>query len=78
MIELIKCLTAGVPELEKELAEMLMRDLSFMSNIRDMNFVNKVFLQLLKIEKTVPICLWPFDSENKKWLTTFKPEIQAD
>ena len=25
-----------------------------MSNIRDMNFVNKVFLQLLRIEKTVP------------------------
>ncbi len=44
MIELIKHLTAGVTELENELASMLMRDLDHMSNIRDMNFVNKVFL----------------------------------
>lgn len=44
MIELIKYLTAGVPELENELASMLMRDLEHMSKIRDMNFVNKVFL----------------------------------
>jgi hypothetical protein len=74
MVELIKQLTAGCPELEKELAAMLMKDLEHMSHIRDMNFVNKVFLQLLRIEKTVPVCLWPYDSENKKWLSTFKPE----
>jgi hypothetical protein len=74
MIELIKQVTAGVPELEKELASLLMSDLEHMSNIRDMNFVNKVFLQLLRIEKTVPVCLWAYDSDNKKWLSTFKPE----
>ncbi len=74
MIELIKVLTAGSPALEKELAGLLMQDLEHMSNIRDMNFVNKVFLQLLRIEKTVPTCLWPYDSENKKWLSSFKPE----
>lgn len=44
MIELIKYLTAGVTELENELASLLMRDLDHMSKIRDMNFVNKVFL----------------------------------
>ena len=77
MIELIKYLTAGVPTLENELASMLMRDLGHMSNIRDMNFVNKVFLQLLRIEKTVPVCLWAFDSDNKKWLPTFKPETNT-
>lgn len=74
LIELIKLLTAGVPKLERELAALLMRDLEHMSNIRDMNFVNKVFLQLLRIESTVPACLWPYDSENKKWLSSFKPE----
>lgn len=36
---------------------MLMKDLEHMSNIRDMNFVNKVFLQLLRVEKTVPVSL---------------------
>jgi hypothetical protein len=74
LIELIKLLTAGVPKLESELAALLMKDLEHMSNIRDMNFVNKVFLQLLRIESTVPTCLWPYDSENKKWLSSFKPE----
>ena len=74
MVELIKLLTAGIPTLEKELAAMLMKDLDHMSNIRDMNFVNKVFLQLLRIEKTVPTCLWPYDSENKKWLSSFKTD----
>ena len=54
---------------------MLMQDLEHMSNIRDMNFVNKVFLPLLRVERTIPICLWPFDSDNKKWLNTFKPEM---
>jgi hypothetical protein len=44
MIELIKQLISGVPELERELAKMLMNDLEHMGNIRDMNFVNKVFL----------------------------------
>jgi len=44
MIELIKYLTAGIPELETDLASMLLKDLEHMSNIRDMNFVNKVFL----------------------------------
>lgn len=78
MIELIKQLTAGNESLEIEMSAMLMKDLEHMGHIRDMNFVNKVFLQLLRIEKSVPICLWPFDSENKKWLTTFKPEILAD
>lgn len=77
LIELIKYLTAGVPELENELASLLMRDLEHMSKIRDMNFVNKVFLQLLRIERTVPVCLWAYDSDNKKWLTTFKPEASG-
>jgi len=78
LVELIRYLTSGDSELERELAGMLMKDLSHMSHIRDMNFVNKVFLQLLRIEKTVPICFWPYDSENKKWLSTFKPEMLAD
>lgn len=75
MIELIKQLTSGIPELEGELAQILMKDLEYLSKIRDMNFVNKVFLQLLRTEKTVPVCLWPYDSENKKWLSSYKPQV---
>ena len=62
IIELIKILTAGNPEIESELADHLKNDLSHLSKIRDMNFVNKVFLQLLRVESTIPVCLWPYDS----------------
>jgi len=44
IVELIKLLTAGDIQLERELAELLMKDLEHLSKIRDMNFVNKVFL----------------------------------
>lgn len=44
MVELIKLLTAGNRELEIKLAENLMKDLEYLSKIRDMDFVNKVFL----------------------------------
>ena len=73
LVELVKQLVAGQPELEAELATMLMKDLEYLSKVRDMNFVNKVFLQLLRTEKTVPVCLWPYDSENRKWLPSYKP-----
>lgn len=43
-IELIKNLTAGSSKLEGELAASLMQDLEHLSRIRDMDFVNKVFL----------------------------------
>ena len=73
IIDLIRILIAGDSILEAELAELLMKDLEHLSQIRDMNFVNKVFLQLLRIENSIPICLWPYDSDNKKWLPTHKP-----
>jgi hypothetical protein len=44
IIDLIKTLTAGYPNIEAELAENLKKDLEHLSKIRDMNFVNKVFL----------------------------------
>jgi hypothetical protein len=43
-----------------------------------MNFVNKVFLSLLREEATVPVCLWPYDSENKKWIPNYKPMLALD
>lgn len=50
IVELIKLLTAGDSKLEIWLATLLMKDLEYLSKIRDMTFVNKVFLQLLRIE----------------------------
>ena len=78
MIDLIKQLTSGSPTLESQLAEELMSDLDYLSKIRDMDFVNKVFLPLLRIEKTVPICFWPYDSDNEKWLPNYKPISASD
>jgi hypothetical protein len=43
-----------------------------------MNFVNKVFLSMLREEQTIPVCLWPYDSENKKWLPSYKPILVSE
>lgn len=43
-----------------------------------MNFVNKVFLSILREESTIPVCLWPYDSENKKWLPNYKPILVSE
>ena len=77
-IELIKAVAAGSKKLETDLAKGLMDDLSHLSRIRDMDFVNRVFLPLLRIEKTVPVCLWPYDIDSKKWIPSFKPVLSSD
>lgn len=43
--------------------------------MRDMDFVNKIFMQLLKVEHIIPVCIIPFDIENKKLLPHYKPSI---
>lgn len=73
-IELIKHLVADNNDLEQELSGMLMKDLEYMSRFRDMVFVNRVFLPLLRNEGALPLCLWPYDSEGKKWLSSYRPD----
>lgn len=56
-IELIKSIIVGNSALEGELAEIVMNDLDALTKNRDMDFVNKVFIPLIKLEKTLPITL---------------------
>jgi len=41
-----------------------------------MDYVNKVFLNFLKSEKSVPVCVWPYDSENQRWISSFESAAQ--
>jgi hypothetical protein len=57
IVELVKRLVAGHDALEGELADLLIEDLERLSRHRDMDFVNKVFIPLIKVERTLPVTL---------------------
>jgi hypothetical protein len=54
---LIKSLVAGDSAFEGELADLVIEDLDRLSSQRDMDFVNEVFIPLIKAEKTVPVTI---------------------
>jgi hypothetical protein len=54
---LIKSLVAGDSAFESELADLVIEDLDRLSSQRDMDFVNEVFIPLIKVEKTVPVTI---------------------
>lgn len=62
LVELILRVSAGNKELEKELADLILKDLETLKTKRDMIFINKLLLPLIRNEKTVPICL--VDNKN--------------
>lgn len=57
IVDLVKILVAGHDVLEGELADLLIEDLERLSRHRDMEFVNKVFIPLIKVERTLPVTL---------------------
>lgn len=65
VVDLIKGLVVGHASLEAELADLLIEDLEHLSEQRDMDFVNKVFLPLIKVEKAVPVTLGPARSNTE-------------
>ena len=71
-VELIKLLTSGKPEQEREMAKMIIKDLDLLASKRDLDFINKVLVPILRMEQTVPICLSPYDSDTKRCLVVSK------
>mmetsp|Transcript_19576 Transcript_19576/g.30124 ORF Transcript_19576/g.30124 Transcript_19576/m.30124 type:complete len:165 (+) Transcript_19576:11009-11503(+) len=59
---------AGHSQLEGELADLLIEDLEKLSQNRDMNFVNRVFIPLIKVERTLPLTLGPARSTTESSL----------
>jgi hypothetical protein len=57
IVDLVRTLVAGHESLEGELADLLIEDLERLSRHRDMDFVNKVFIPLIKVERTLPVTL---------------------
>jgi hypothetical protein len=57
IVDLVKTLVAGHETLEGELADLLIEDLEHLSRHRDMDFVNKVFIPLIKVERALPVTL---------------------
>jgi hypothetical protein len=57
IVDLVRTLVAGHESLEGELADLLIEDLDRLSSRRDMDFVNKVFIPLIKVERALPVTL---------------------
>ena len=57
IVDLVKSLVAGHETLEGELADLLIEDLGDLSRHRDMDFVNKVLIPLIRVERTLPVTL---------------------
>ncbi len=71
-VEIIKLLTSGKAELEREMAKMIIKDLDLLASKRDLDFINKVLVPILRMEQTVPICMLPYDSDTKRCLVVSK------
>lgn len=39
---------------------------------RDMNFILNLLVPILNAEQDVPVCLHPYDSQSKRWLSEGK------
>ena len=69
VVEFIKNTILGYVKAEEKLALTLKEDLSLLEKKRDMNFVTNLLVPLLNSEADIPVCLHPYDSHNKRWLT---------
>lgn len=57
IVELIIRVSTGHQKLENDLTNALINDLDLLQSIRDMNFINKVLLPMIRNEGTVPVCM---------------------
>lgn len=77
IVDLVRGLVVGHTALEAELADLLIEDLERLSRQRDMDFVNKVFLPLIKVEKAVPVTLGPARSNTESAQGALLPGISS-
>ena len=58
-MELIKILIVNDSELKSNLANLLISDLDHLSLQRDIEFINKVYMPIIKAERCLPVCIGP-------------------
>jgi len=77
IVDLVKTLVAGHETLEGELADLLIEDLAHLSRHRDMDFVNKVFIPLIKVERALPVTLGAARSITESGQPALLPGISS-
>jgi hypothetical protein len=76
IVEIILRLSAGNKQIEQQLSKIVIEDLETLKKKRDMFFINKVLLPLIKNEETLPICF--VDSSNsQEWNFSLDPTSQG-
>ena len=68
LVDFMKSLVLGSSVQEKNLAEVLINDLSLLETRRDMLFVTKLLIPLLNAEAQIPLALHAFEPNSKKYL----------
>jgi hypothetical protein len=71
----IKKLTMGCADNECKMAEMIMQDLENVNLIEEKDSIVEFLLNLLKAEKTVPVCLYPFDTDIEQWKSIYPDQV---
>lgn len=66
IVELICRVSAGHKELEEELTNTVIQDIGLLHSKRDMFFINKVLLPLIRNEQTVPVSVLE-KSKSDNW-----------
>ena len=77
IVDLVKTLVAGHETLEGELADLLIEDLEHLSRHRDMEFVNKVFIPLIKVERALPVTLGAARSTSESGQPALLPGMSS-
>jgi hypothetical protein len=67
IVELIMRTSAGNKELEERLTNTVIQDLELLQKKRDMPFINKVLLPMIRNEMTVPICIAERKGHSGQW-----------
>ena len=65
--ELVKKGVLGNEENEKQLVEMLIRDLEAMKAAKKKTTLMEVILDVMTVQNTVPVCLYNLDPEREQW-----------
>ena len=69
LLEFIKTVIIGNTAKEQEFVDILKEDLMLLKRQPDNSFLENFFFPMIKSEPEVPVCLYPYDYKNKKWIS---------
>jgi uncharacterized protein YihD (DUF1040 family) len=69
LLKFVQSVVLGDSIREDEFSEILKQDLLTLQRYPDNCFLEHFFLPMIKSEPEIPVCLYPYDRQNKKWIS---------